>query len=115
MRLCLPENACPVFEGHTSRRPPQIRNVRTGDLSCHPALVRVLADVISCMNECELRDVEARTLISSGVDLLEHTWPCWFTLFVKYASDTLSGAWNPARRKAAAPMKHSLTLLWIRS
>lgn len=54
-----------------------------GDLACHPALVRLLAEPLACMSEFELRQVEARTLVASGVDLLPHTWPLWFSIFVR--------------------------------
>ena len=29
--------------------------------------------------------MEAETLIASGTDILEHTWPCWHRIFAKCA------------------------------
>jgi hypothetical protein len=49
------------------------------------ALVRILDSVVASLCEKELRKVEAKTFVSSGVDLIEQTWPCWYRIFVRCA------------------------------
>lgn len=54
---------------------------RVGDISCVP--LHLIDGALSAMNEKELEEVEQKTKLASGKDIISETWPLWYSIFVR--------------------------------